>query len=174
MQVSLLALLRFFVAADVCDVTLIDRSQGDVEELLHAALSSLASNGRFVAAFRSDDGCCLRLRVRRIAELVADRCEGNACRQAIAALHRLLADDGEHGEGLCGEQGPESRKRHASGEWLLATGASEEQLQRQSAVMRRLRAWEQVQGLRCLVCASARAGGSDAAARLCAGIPYRS
>ena len=39
------------------------------------------------------------------------------------------------------------RKRSAAGDWPIAAGASEDELQRQKAVMLRLKAWEQVEGV---------------------------
>ncbi len=133
---------------------LVNHPQSDTEELLHFALASLASNERFVAAFRGDDGRCLRQRVRRIAQHFADRSEGNACREVIAGLYKLLDDDGSGvqcvddsiANGACPGLG--RRKRQAAGEWPLASGASEEQLQRQKAVLQRLRFREQVPGAR--------------------------
>jgi hypothetical protein len=119
--------------------------QADAEELLRSALATLAANQRFVAAFTGDDGRSLRARVRRIAEHVADRSEGNACRELITGLFRLLDDDvwdsASVGAG-CGVQ--ERRKRTATGEWPLVTAASDEQLQQQRAITQRLRSLEQV------------------------------
>jgi hypothetical protein len=69
-----------------------DSLQPDAEELLHAALTCLAANPRFVSVFSSDEGRGLRERMGRIAAHVADRAEGNVCRGAIAALYGR--DDG--------------------------------------------------------------------------------
>ena len=38
------------------------------------------------------------------------------------------------------------RKRPAAGDWPIATGAREAELQRQKAIMLRFKAWEQVEG----------------------------
>ena len=115
-----------------------DRMQPDAEELLYVALAALSSNERFVAAFRGDDGRCLRERVRRISMHIADRPEGNACRELISGFYGVGNDD-ERAVG-----GDERREARAADDWPIESGASVEQLQQQKAILRRLRSWEKV------------------------------
>jgi hypothetical protein len=115
-----------------------DSMQPDAEELLYVALAALSSNERFVAAFRGDDGRCLRERVRRISMHIADRPEGNACRELISGFYGAGNDD-ERAVG-----GDERREARAADDWPIESGASVEQLQQQKAILRRLRSWEKV------------------------------
>jgi hypothetical protein len=115
-----------------------DHVQPDAEELLYVALAALSSNELFVATFRSDDGRCLRERVRRISMHIADRPEGNACRELISGFYGMCGDD----ERALG--GEERKEAQTADDWPIESAASVEQLQQQKAIMRRLRSWEKV------------------------------
>ncbi len=115
-----------------------DRLQPDAEEILHAALAALEQNEHFVAMFLSDDGRCLRERMRKIAEHVADRPDGNACREMILGFYGMKDDDDLKA------LGEERRNGPVAVDWPIATGASKEQLHAQREILKRLRAWDEV------------------------------
>ncbi len=111
--------------------------QPDAEELLHIVLAALEQNERFVCVFMSDDGRRLRERMRSIAVHVADRPEGNTCREIILGLYGMKDDDDFGGVG-CKRQEPVAL------DWPIESGASKEQLQRQREILKRLRVWDEV------------------------------
>ncbi len=113
-----------------------DNLQPDAEELLHIVLAALEQNERFVGVFMSDDGRRLRERMRSIAVHVADRPEGNTCREIILGLYGMN-DDYFGGVGV-------KRQEPVKLDWPIESGASKKQLQRQREILKRLRVWDEV------------------------------
>ena len=78
----------------------------------------------------------LRERMRSIAVHVADRPEGNTCREIILGLYGMN-DDYFGGVGV-------KRQEPVKLDWPIESGASKKQLQRQREILKRLRVWDEV------------------------------